>query len=135
MIAELRLVNFDSQDHVDIALLVALRNKVFNRSKILDVDVGINASFNVHNQIAKDVGFDDFGSELAIHVDDVEAIVSIGPESVLDPCLIILVCQDLISVTWVLSRPGACCVEISLLEIERIHLPCLPDFSRKRCAP
>ena len=112
---------------VDIALVKLPRDEAANRLDVLDINIGPEASIDVHDDVAQQVGLDDF----QIVIQGIECSDDIGPAEAFGPaaeCLLdirdgVVVGQQLVSMARVLPCPGSRSVKISVFEMERIDFP------------
>lgn len=112
MIGECRLVDFDANDHVNLLLLVAVRDEAIDGTQAFDIDVCVNATLGVHDEVAQKIGFDDGDVELLVELNNVRAIETMGPVLPLDIIVCIGVGQDFVSVGRILLAPLETCQEL-----------------------
>ena len=129
MVFELGLVDLNADYHVDVALVVAVRDEGVDGLERLDVDVGVQPAVDVHDQVPQQVCLDDLCREGAVCLDDIRAVEPSWPVVRFDVHEIVAVSQDFISIPRVLGRPGARARGVALLEAERVDLPRLPDLA------
>lgn len=61
MVRKLWLIDFDANDHVDVLLLEStrVRDEPVDRLQGFHINIDVYSSFDIHHQVAKEVGFDD----------------------------------------------------------------------------
>lgn len=129
VVMQFRLIDLDSNDHVDVTLVVAIRDKAFHGLEGLHVNVRVNTPLDVHDQITQEICLDDLRSQGLVDVDDVGAIDAMGAKVGFDIEDVVLVGEHLVAVAWILGGPGTSGIQVALLEIEGVNLPCLPDLA------
>lgn len=131
VLVELGLIDFNAHHHVDVGLLPSWGNEVADGSQCLNVDVCVHTALDVHDHVAQQVGLDDARGELTVHVHDILPIEAIWSKVCLDVGHVIQIGEHLISVIGVLCNPRLRNIVISLLELEGVNFPGLPDLARK----
>lgn len=130
MVNERRLIDLDTNDHVDIVFVVPLRDKPLDGTETLDINVGVDSSFSIHDEVSQQVSFDDGNAYFSIQLDDVGAIQAMFPVVPFHIRQGVVIGQNLVAVTRVLGRPCLRGVRIALFEGQWTSLPGLPDLAR-----
>jgi hypothetical protein len=98
MVLEFGLVNFHSDDHVNIALIVSRWDESLDWPESFDIYVCVDSTFDVHDKVSKKIRFDNLGSNRFVHEYYVGSIQSVWSEVGFDIVKIILISQDFIPV-------------------------------------
>lgn len=131
MVFPIRLINFNTNDHVDVALVVALRDELAHGLDGLDINIGVDATLSVHNHVAKQVSTDDSSTDVTVEVNNVGAVEAVGAKARLDVGKLVAVSENLVLVVGVTLQPGVGSVTVALLKINGVDLPDLPDLVRE----
>lgn len=107
MVCELRLINLDPNDHINILLPepILVRDESVDGFQRLYIDVDIEPSFNIHDQISQQVGFDNLGRKRPVDVDYIRTIQPVGPEMLLDILHVVAVGQNFVSIIRIFGDP------------------------------
>lgn len=131
VVTEAWLVDLDTDDHVDVLLVVPLRDESLDWSDCLDINISIDTAINIHDEVSEQISLDDLCSELAVGIDDVRSIETFRAKVRFNIVHVVVVGQNFISVLGVLRYPALCGIQVSFVESQRVNLPSLPDFAGK----
>lgn len=130
MVFKRRLVDFHADDHVNVVFVEAFGDESVDRPDAFDVDVGIYATFGVHDEVTQKVGLDYGDLQVAIELDNVRPVETVDSVVPFDILQVVAVREHFVPVVWVLFNPGLRNGRVSLFESERPRLPGLPDLGR-----
>lgn len=123
------LVDLNPDDHIYVHLVDPLGHKSRDRAERLNVDIGVDSSFNIHDKISQKISLDDVIFKRFVSVDDIRSGKPFWSKVLFNIRNIGIVRYYFVSEVRIDGRPAPCQFEISTFKCQRVSLPQLPDLA------
>ena len=98
-----------------------------------NINIRVDTALSIHNHISQQISLDDMQVDTLVELDNIRSIYRASRSKMFfHKRKLIIIRQNLVSHTRVLVDPCPGCEQVTILKVERIDLPCLPDLLRKR---